>query len=732
MTPRGTVADQGPRRSRDLTDAVRVGPYDLRVTTDPAARATELRALITAANRAYYELDSPVISDPEYDHLFRELQDIEAAHPELATPDSPTHAVGGRPSGALSEVTHQTPMLSLGNAFDETELRAFDGRVRRLLGAEEPAPSYIAELKIDGLAISLRYERGRFVQGATRGDGTTGEDVTANLRTIAAIPARLAEPLTLEVRGEVYMPKAEFARINAEREEAGLPLYANPRNSGAGSLRQIDPQVTASRRLSAWFYILIEEGPDGQPSTARQSDALDRLESLGFPVEPNRQRDLDIDGVLAFLERWHEPRHHLAYETDGVVVKVDRFDLQRRLGMVSRAPRWAIAYKFPPEQVETVVEDIVPYVGRTGTLTPVAHLTPVKVAGSTVARATLHNLDEVRRKDIRIGDHVVLHKAGDVIPEVVRPIVERRTGAEREYQMPPDCPVCGTPIVQDEGAVRHYCPNTACPARVGQEFGHFVGRGGMDIEGAGWVVVSQLLERGMLHTRGDFYRLTVEQLETLERFARKSAENLHAAIQRARVRPLARIVNALGIPQVGEQTAIDLATWIAGTWPPDEDEPMGGPGGWFARVSRELAAAPAERFTEVMGIGPTVAASVAAWFAAPGTAGVLADLVDAGVEPVRPAPVVRGPDDERGPLAGMTLVVTGTLPGFDRQGAEEAIRAAGGKASGSISRKTSYLVAGENAGSKLAKAQELGVPVVDEDAFRRLLAGEAASDPGSG
>ena len=711
----------------NLTDADPDARYDLPVTTDPASRAAELRDLITSANRAYYELDSPVMSDPEYDRRFRELQDLEAAHPELATPDSPTRSVGGRPSDALTEVAHQTPMLSLGNAFDEPELRAFDTRVRRLLGADVEPPSYVTELKIDGLAISLRYERGRFVQGATRGDGTTGEDVTANLRTIEAIPARLAEPLTLEVRGEVYMPKAEFARINAEREEAGLPLYANPRNSGAGSLRQIDPQVTASRRLSAWFYILIEDGPDGGPSTRRQSDALDRLEALGFPVEPNRQRDLDIEGVLGFLERWREPRHHLAYETDGVVVKVDGFDLQRRLGMVSRAPRWAIAYKFPPEQVETVVEDIVPYVGRTGTLTPVAHLVAVKVAGSTVARATLHNLDEVRRKDIRIGDHVVLHKAGDVIPEVVRSIAERRTGQEREYQMPPTCPVCGTAVVQDAGAVRHYCPNVACPARVGQEFGHFAGRGGMDIEGAGWVVLSQLLERGMIHTRGDFYRLTVEQLETLERFARRSAENLYASIQRARD-PAARAdPQRPGIPQVGEQTAIDLATWIAGTWPPAADEPMGGSGGWFARISSELGAVPAERFTEVMGIGPTVAASVAAWFAAPGTAGVLEDLVDAGVEPVRPAPVARGSGEDVGPLAGLSLVVTGTLPGFDRQGAEEAIRAAGGKVSGSVSRRTSYLVAGENAGTKLTRAQELGIPVVDEEGFRRLLAGEAPS-----
>ncbi len=489
-------------------------------------------------------------------------------------------------------------------------------------------------------------------------------------------------------------------------------------------LRQIDPRVTAGRKLSAWSYILIEDGPDGRPSTLRQSDALDRLESLGFPVEPNRERDMDIDDVLRFLERWQEPRHHLAYETDGVVVKVDRFDLQRRLGMVSRAPRWAIAYKFPPEEVETTVEDIVVYVGRTGTLTPVAHMTPVKVAGSTVARATLHNLDEVRRKDIRIGDAIILRKAGDVIPEVVRPLAERRTGTEREFRMPAACPVCATAVVQDEGAVRYYCPNLRCPARVGQEFGHFAGRGGMDIEGAGWVVLSQLLERGMIHTRGDFYRLSVEQLETLDRFARKSAENLKAAIDRSRVRPLARILNALGIPQVGEQTAIDLATWISASWPPGADEPMGGPDGWFARVTGELQTVPPERFEQVMGIGPTVAGSVAAWFAAPETAGVLGDLVDAGVEPVRPALIVSRGTIDAGPLAGMTLVVTGTLPGYDRQGAEEAIRQAGGKASGSISRKTSYLVAGENAGSKLAKAQELGVPVVDEDGFRRLLAGE--------
>ena len=429
------------------------------------ARAAELRRILARANRLYHEQDAPEMTDVEYDRLFRELVELEAAHPELVTPDSPTQRVGAPAGGQLGDVEHRVPMLSLANAFDEDELRAFDARVRKGLGLAEDdePPRYVAELKIDGLAISLRYEAGRFALGATRGDGRTGEDVTANLRTVEAIPPELPQPLTLEVRGEVYMPKAEFARINAEREEAGLPLYANPRNSGAGSLRQLDPAVTASRRLSAWFYILLED--DG-PAGATQSAALERLVALGFPVQPDHAAGLDIEGVIGFAERWREPRHELPYETDGVVVKLDRTDLQARLGMVSRAPRWAIAYKYPPEQVETVVEDIVPYVGRTGTLTPVAHLRPVLVAGSTVARATLHNLDEVRRKDVRIGDHVVLHKAGDVIPEVVRSLADRRDGSEREFHMPAVCPECAAPVVQDEGEVRFRCSNPYCPAQV--------------------------------------------------------------------------------------------------------------------------------------------------------------------------------------------------------------------------------------------------------------------------
>jgi DNA ligase (NAD+) len=698
------------------------------LTADAAvARHAELAETIDRANRLYYQEDAPELADAEYDALFRELVALESAHPELITSDSPTQRVGGAISTTFDEVRHRRPMLSLGNAFSHDELRAFDTRVRRGLGlppVPEPAADlrYVAELKIDGLAITLRYERGRFVQGATRGDGTTGEDVTANLRTIKSIPDRLKGPATLDARGEVFMPKSEFARINADREEKGLPLYANPRNSGAGSLRQKDPQVTADRLLATWSYQLLEEG--GPADVVSQSAALERLEALGFAVNPNREAGLDIEGVIAFTETWREDRHKLPYETDGVVVKVDRFDQQDRLGMVSRAPRWAIAYKFPPEQVETVVEDIVPYVGRTGTLTPVAHLRPTKVAGSTVARATLHNLDEVRRKDIRIGDHVILQKAGDVIPEVVRPLPEKRTGDEREYEMPAVCPVCGTAIVRDEGAVRHYCPNLACPARVGQEYGHFVGRGGMDIEGAGWAVLSQLLERGLVKRRGDFYRLSVEDLEGLERFARKSAENLHAAIQKSRRRPLERIIAALGIAQVGWTTAIELAAWLAAELPPTDGEPMTGKDGWFARAAgflAETAREQPERFEEVMGVGPTVAASLAEYFAGPGIE-VLDDLVDAGIEPELPAPRAVA---AAGPLTGKSVVVTGTIEGFSRQEAEEAIRAAGGKAAGSVSKKTDYVVAGESAGSKLARAQELGVPVLDEAGFRRLLAGDA-------
>ena len=680
-----------------------------------SARHADLSEQIEAANRAYYQSDAPIMTDADYDQTFRRLVALEAAFPALVTPSSPTQRVGVELGGTFDEVRHRRPMLSLSNAFSHDELRAFDARVRRGLGAPAaPEPAvvvrYVAELKIDGLAITLRYDRGRFVQGATRGDGLTGEDVTANLRTISTVPARLREPASLDVRGEVYMPKSEFARINAERSELGLPEYANPRNSGAGSLRQKDPSVTAARQLATWSYQLLEDNET--PQVDSQSAALARLEELGFTVNPDRESGLDIEGVIAFTEAWRDARHELPYETDGVVVKVDRFDQQARLGIVSRAPRWAIAYKFPPEQVETVVEDIVAYVGRTGTLTPVAHLTPTKVAGSTVARATLHNLDEVRRKDIRVGDHVILQKAGDVIPEVVRALPDERRGDEREWDMPAACPVCGQPVVRDEGAVRHYCANPLCPARVSQEFGNFVGA--MDIEGAGWKTLEQLLQTGLVKRRGDFFRLSVEDLEGLDRFARKSAENLHTNIQKAKRRPVERIIAALGIPQVGWTTALELAHWLAAEVPTGDD--------WLLRAAahlREVAGGSPERFQEVVGVGPTVSAALAAWFAPGGPGdGVLEDLADAGVDAEVPAPRVAA---SGGPLAGKTVVVTGAIEGYSREEAEAAIRAAGGKPAGSVSKKTDFLVAGPGAGSKLARAEELGVPVIAPDGFAELL-----------
>jgi DNA ligase (NAD+) len=688
---------------------------------EAASRHEELAARIQAANTAYYA-DAPTMPDAEWDQLFRRLVALEAAWPALVTPDSPTQRVGAKLGDTFDEVRHRRPMLSLSNAFSHDELRAFDARVRRTLGLP-PAPEqaegleYVAELKIDGLAISLRYERGRFLQGATRGDGTSGEDVTANLRTIASVPERLTERVSLDARGEVYMPKAEFARINAERAELGLPEYANPRNSGAGSLRQKDPSVTAARQLATWAYQLLEDDA-GRPDAPRaQSAALARLEALGFAVNPNRAAGLDIEAVIEFTEGWRDKRHQLPYETDGVVVKVDAFEQQERLGIVSRAPRWAIAYKFPPEQVETVLEDIVPYVGRTGTLTPVAHLTPTKVSGSTVARATLHNLDEVRRKDIRIGDHVILQKAGDVIPEVVRPIPEKRTGKEREWDMPAACPVCGQPVIRDEGAVRHYCANPQCPARVGQEYGHFAAA--MDIDGLGWAVLSQLLERGMVKRRGDFFRLSIEDLESLDRFARKSAENLHAAIGKARKRDLARLIAALGIPQVGWTTAIELAHWLV-----SEVRASDSPASWLAAAAahlRAVAGTEPERFQEIEGVGPTVSGALASWFAPGGPGeGVLEDLAEAGVEVELPAPRIA---EAAGPLAGKSVVVTGTIEGFSREEAEAAVRAAGGKPAGSVSKKTDYVVAGPGAGSKLAKAEELGIEILDADGFRKLLQG---------
>jgi DNA ligase (NAD+) len=663
-------------------------------------------------------LDAPAITDREYDLRFRELVELEAAHPELITPDSPTQRVGAPIEGGFPSVRHDVPMLSLGNAFTHDELREFDARVRRGLGDERPV-GYVCELKIDGLAISLRYEGRRFVRGATRGDGTTGEDVTPNLRTVRAIPMTLREDppgATLEVRGEVFMPRGAFATLNEQLEREGKPLYANARNTTAGTVRQKDPAVTASRRLSLWTYQLV-----GAHGLDTHSDSLDLLRRLGFPVNPTTRRVEGIEAVIAFTEEWAEARKELDYETDGIVIKVDSLAEQATLGFVSRAPRWATAYKFPAEQVTTRLEEIEVYVGRTGAMTPVAHVTPVFVGGTTVRNATLHNIDEIRRKDLRVGDTVVLQRAGDVIPEVVSAVVDARDGSETVWEMPTDCPVCGTEALREEGEVVTRCPNPYCPAqRIGGLL-HFSGRGGMDVDGLGAKIMMQLVERDLVQEPADVFRLDVDTLEGLERLGRKSAENLHVAIEAARRRPLSRILNSLGIRHVGEQTAIDLAAWLSRELPRSEDETDAE---WSRRAADRLRGASVEELTAVYGIGKVVAEGIRRFFDDEHTAETLHRLLEAGVSAEAPEPGAEAEATD-GPLSGKTLVVTGTLPGFSRSEAEEAIRAAGGHAASSVSAKTDYLVAGDKAGSKLAKAEQLGVPVLDEDAFRGLI-GERA------
>jgi len=685
--------------------------------TDPAERAASLRALLNEANHRYHVLDSPAMSDREYDLRFRELVEIEAAHPELVTPDSPTQRVGAPIEGGFPSVRHDVPMLSLGNAFSHDELREFDARLRRGLGlgADDRPVAYVCELKIDGLAISLRYEGRRFVRGATRGDGTTGEDVTPNLRTVRAIPMTLREDPpgeTLEVRGEVFMPRGAFAALNEQLEREGRPLYANARNTTAGTVRQKDPAVTASRRLSLWTYQLV-----GAHGLANHTDSLDLLRRLGFPVNPITRRVEGIDAVIAFTEEWAEARKELDYETDGIVIKVDSLADQATLGFVSRAPRWATAYKFPAEQVTTKLEEIDVYVGRTGAMTPVAHVTPVFVGGTTVRNATLHNIDEIRRKDLRVGDTVVLQRAGDVIPEVVSAVVDARDGSETVWEMPSHCPVCGTEALREEGEVVTRCPNPYCPAqRIGGLL-HFSGRGGMDVDGLGAKIMMQLVERDLVHEPADVFRLDVDTLEGLERLGRKSAENLHAAIGAARRRPLSRILNSLGIRHVGEQTAIDLAAWLSRELPRSQDETEAD---WTRRAADRLRAASVEELTAVYGIGQVVAEGIRRFFDDEHTAETLNRLLEAGVSAEAPEPGAAS-EPATGPLSGKTLVVTGTLPGLSRSEAEDAIRAAGGHAASSVSAKTDYLVAGDKAGSKLAKAEKLGVPVLDEDGFRRLL-----------
>jgi DNA ligase (NAD+) len=649
-------------------------------------RVPALRAELDRASRLYHVLDAPEISDFEYDHLFRELVDLESAYPELQTADSPTQRVGGEPAATFTKVRHRTVMLSLNNAFSPEEVREFGTRVERAIG---PPGGYVCELKIDGLAMSITYSHGKFVRAATRGNGVEGEDVTANVRTIRSVPMTLAAadglPDELEVRGEVFLPKGAFAATNARLEEAGKPGYANPRNAAAGAVRQLDPTVTSGRGLQTFVYAV---DPPGRIQS--QAEVLDTLTALGFRVNPHRRLAGSIDEVLAFLEHWAERRHNLDYDTDGVVIKVSSLAEQAELGTISRAPRWAIAYKFPPEEYETQVLDIHVQVGRTGAVTPVAILEPTLVAGSTVRRCTLHNEDEVARKDVRIGDTVLLHKAGDVIPEIVRVIVEKRPVDAVPWQMPEHCPACDSLLVREEGEVVRRCVNPLCPAQRRELLIHFASRGAMNIEGLGPAVIDQLLDLGYVTEPADVFHVTAEQLLTLDGFAERSATKLVESIAARRTVPLARFINALAIRHVGEHTAETLAAH-------------------FGTIDA-LAAATEEDLLGVEGIGAVVAAHMAAWFASSEGRAVLEHLRAAGVNPERAA-------GGGGPWSSQTWVITGTLEGLSRSDAEARIRALGGNPSSSVSRKTHTVVAGASPGSKLEKAERLDVRVLDEAAF---------------
>jgi DNA ligase (NAD+) len=689
----------------------------------PAARYRELVAAITDADRRYYVEDAPTITDAEYDALRVELNALETAHPEFVTPDSPSQRVGAsaddrvEPAVKLTEVRHERPMLSLSNAFSPEEVADFAASAAKGLGGREP--ELVAELKIDGLAISLIYEVGALVRAATRGDGTTGEDVTANVRTIRAIPTTLKQRVSCEVRGEIYMPKSSFASLNAERAATDLPLYANPRNSAAGSLRQKDAAITAQRNLSFFAYQLFEE-----PAPAAQSAALRRLHELGLPTEQNARAGLTGTSAASFLAEWAEKRRSLEYETDGAVLKVDAVADQEKLGYIARSPKWAIAYKFPPEQVTTRLLGISVEVGRTGYLTPVAEMEPVLVAGSTVRRATLHNIDEIRRKDVRVGDIVVLQKAGDVIPEVVRGVAERRTSPLPEFTMPTRCPSCSAEVVRDE--VRHRCPNRACPAQNFETLRYAVGRGALDLEGVGEKLLAQLVERGVVRRLGDLYRLTAEQLDGLDRMGSLSdgsrregpnrINNVLGMIEGRRSRELWRVLVALGIRHVGEATAKDLAAELQRRVPPTSGA------AWGRAVLADLRSMTADELTAIAGVGEVVAESIASAFAT-GLAGEsLEDLFDAGLValPASAAPAVTG-----GPLAGQVVVVTGTLTatGWSRREAQDRIAAAGGTVADAVTAKTTVLVAGEKAGSKRAAAEKLGIQIVDEAGFVALLEG---------
>lgn len=662
------------------------------VSVDLAKRAAELRQALNYHNYRYYVLDDPEISDAEYDRLLRELEEIEEKYPELITPDSPTQRVGATPASGFASVTHPIPMYSLGNAFTDGDLREFDQRVRAAAGTS--SVEYVLELKIDGLAVSLQYADGLLTTGATRGDGSVGEDITSNLRTLPGVPLRLQEPYTLTVRGEAYMSKAAFARLNAERQEAGQPLFANPRNAAAGSLRQLDPKIAASRGLDIFFYGLAAIAERPLPPT--QEETLCLLRQVGFPVNQQRVVLSDIEEVIEYCQAWHQKRHELPYDIDGIVIKVNDLDLQEQLGYTAKSPRWAIAYKFPAEQVQTKLLDIIISVGRTGTLNPNAVLEPVTVAGTVVSRASLHNADLIAAKDIRIGDTVIVQKAGDIIPEVVAPVTSLRTGEEKVYVMPTTCPECGTSVVREPQEVAWRCPNGSCPAVLREGLIHFASRDAMDIEGLGPAMVSALLASDLVQDVADLYSLQPEQLTALERVGQKTAENLLAAIAKSKQNSLERLIFALGIRHVGAKGAQSLAAH-------------------FGSLDR-LMAASAEELQQVPDVGAKMAASIINYFAASANQRLIAKLKEAGVNQL-----YLGAQSQAGVLTGQTFVITGTLPGVTRDQAKQLIEQHGGQVASSVSKKTNYLLAGEKAGSKLTKAQELGVPVLSWEDLQALL-----------
>jgi DNA ligase (NAD+) len=657
---------------------------------DPRAEVETLRKELRRHEHLYYVLDQPEISDAEYDALMRQLRELEERHPELAASDSPSQRVGGKPREGFIKVPHSSAMLSLDNALNEAELRAFDSRVRDLLGGAEYG--YVTELKMDGLSMAAHYRDRRFTQAVTRGDGSVGEDVTENARTIRSVPLSVETSLDdLEVRGEIVMNRKAFERLNQDRDEKGLSRFANPRNAAAGSLRVLEPQITASRRLEYYTYFLLTEG---RPAMDSHWASLEELVRLGFKVNSHRRLCHTVDEVLAFCADWEARREQLPYEIDGVVVKVDSVAQQRQLGFTAKAPRWAIAYKYPARQAKTTVLGIEVQVGRTGALTPVAVLDPREVGGVTVARATLHNEDEIERLGLQVGDEVVIERSGDVIPKVVR--VSAQGSKRTPFQMPDKCPICGGAVVREEGEAASRCININCPARLKESILHFASRGVMNIDGVGDALVDQLVDRGLAKSVADLYTLTGEQLLTLERMGPKSAANVLRNIENSKRNPMPRVIGALGIRFVGERTAVFLA------------EAFGS--------MDAIAAASVDELQRAEEVGPKVAESVFRFFHEPHNRELVDRLRDAGLQFTYTSSRPKG-----GPLHGLTFVLTGTFPTLSREQAKELIEEAGGKVSSAVSKKTSYVVAGADAGSKLTKAETLGLRIIDEGKLLDLL-----------